>query len=197
VRAQLHEALLDLCFERGLAAVTVADLCERAGVEEADFHREYADVVDAYCDFYEAERDAILTAIATATAGVEDWRERVRITAYLVYRGIGRDERVTNLMSTQVSIAGERAQRIQIEGLTAMFELLDEGRGEAEFGAGLTRGTAEAVTSGILAQLNAAAAKGPLPPEGEVVPEMLYLALLPYLGPEAAREELGAPPPPA
>jgi AcrR family transcriptional regulator len=197
VRAQLREALIDLCFERDLGSVSVADLCRRAGVEEADFHRRYADVVDAFCDFYEEERDAILAAVAAATDGIEDWRERVRVTAYVIYRGLGREERVTNFTTSQVSIAGERAQRIQIEGLTAMFELLDEGRGEAEFGAGLTRGTAEAVTSGILAQLNAAAAKGPLPPEREVVPEMLYLALLPYLGPEAAREELRIPPPPA
>jgi AcrR family transcriptional regulator len=197
VRAQLHKALLDLCFERGLGSVTVADLCRRAGVSEGDFHRRYADVEDAFCDFYEEERDAILAAIATATDGIEDWRERMRVTAYVIYRALGRDERVTNFTTSQVSIAGERARRIQIEGLTAMFDLLDEGREEAGHGAGLTRGTAEAVTSGILAQLNAAAAKGPLPPEREVVPEMLYLALLPYLGQEAAREELEITPPPA
>jgi AcrR family transcriptional regulator len=195
VRAQLHEALLDLCLERGLGSVTVAELCRRAGVDEADFHRRYADVEDAFCDFYEEERDAILAAIATATDGIEDWRARMRVTAYVIYRALGRDERVTNFTTSQVGIAGERARRIQIEGLTAMLEMLDEGREEAERGAGLTRGTAEAVTSGILAQLNAAAAKGPLPPEREVVPEMLYLAFLPYLGQEAACAELRIPPP--
>lgn len=195
MRAQLHEALLDLCFERGLGSVSVGELCRRAGVEEVEFHRRYADVEDAYCDFYEGERDAILAAVAAATDGIEDWRERMRVTAYVIYRALGRDERVTKFTTSQVSLAGERARRIQIEGLTAMFDLLDEGREEGERGAGLTRGTAEAVTSGILAQLNAAAAKGPLPPEREVVPEMLYLALLPYLGREAAREELEMPPP--
>jgi AcrR family transcriptional regulator len=194
VRAQLHEALLDLCFERGLGSVTVADLCRRAGISEEGFHAVYADVEDAFCDFYEEERDAILAAVDAATAGIDDWRERMRVTAYALHRALARDERVTKFTTSQVNLAGERAQRLQIEGLATMLDLIDEGRGEGG-SAGLTRGTAEAVASGVLAQLNALAAKGPLPPEAEIVPGMLYTAVLPYVGREAAREELEASPP--
>jgi AcrR family transcriptional regulator len=197
VRERLHAALVDLCFERGLRAVTVAELCARAEVSEADFFDLYADLEDAFCDFYKEEVDRMVVAIGRAAEGIEDWRERMRAIAYAIYRELARDERVTNFVTTEVNVAGERARRIQLEGVTPWLETLDQGRAEDPRAAGLSRGTAEAVTSGILAQLYAAALKGPLPPEREAVPEMMYLALLPYLGPEVAREELEIPPPPA
>jgi hypothetical protein len=34
---RMSRALVDLCRERELAEVTVADVCERAGVERAEF----------------------------------------------------------------------------------------------------------------------------------------------------------------
>jgi hypothetical protein len=48
----------------------------------------------------------------------------------------------------------------------------------------------------ILTQLAASAEKGGLPPEEVVIPKMMHLGLLPYLGREVAREELDIPPPP-
>jgi len=195
VRERLREALLDLCFERGLASISVADLCARAGVEEADFHERYADLEDCFCDFYEEERDTVYAAIVAATDGVESWRDRMRATGYALYRTLARDERIVKFTTTEVNVSGERARRLQLEGVIAVLERLDEGRAADERGATLSRGTAEAIAGVILTQLAAAAAKGGLPPEEVVIPKMMYLGLLPYLGREVAREELEIPPP--
>jgi AcrR family transcriptional regulator len=188
--------LLDLCFERGLASMTVADLCARAEVDEADFHARYADLEDCFCDFYEEERDTVYAAIVEATEGVETWRDRMHATCYALYRTLARDERIVKFATTEVNVSGERARRLQLEGVIAVLERLDEGRAADERGAALSRGTAEAIAGVILTQLAGSAEKGGLPPEEIVIPRMMYLGLLPYLGREVAREELDIPPPP-
>jgi hypothetical protein len=85
---------------------------------------------------------------------------------------------------------------LQLEGVIAVLDRLDEGRALDERGAALSRGTAEAIAGVILTQLTESAEKGGLPPEEIVIPRMMYLGLLPYLGREVAREELEIPPPP-
>ena len=99
-------------------------------------------------------------------------------------------------MVTEIRAAGERAQLIQWRGIQRMIDLLDEGRTQAEDPDRLSKATAESLAGGILTQIYAAVGKGPLGPEAELVPELMYAAVLPYLGPEAAAEELAIAPPP-
>jgi hypothetical protein len=73
---------------------------------------------------------------------------------------------------------------------------VDEGRAEAAPDPEVSRNTALAVAGGMFQRLWAIVGEGDdLPPPAEVVPEMMYMAVLPYLGEEAAREELNIPPP--
>lgn len=75
------------------------------------------------------------------------------------------------------------------------MDLIDEGRAESNAPASLTRLTAEALGGAILHEL-CRAARGGSPPESELVPTLMYLAVLPYAGVGAATEELRIPPPP-
>jgi len=76
-----------------------------------------------------------------------------------------------------------------------MFDLLDAGRGERE-GGGPSRAIAEAVGGTIFFRMNAAFEEGSIETVRAKIPEMMYMAVLPYLGPEAAEVELNAPVPP-
>src|SRR5215213_2557490 len=194
-RDPLDRALIDLCFERGFAELGVEDLCRRAGVERAEFDRRYADLEDCFCAVFEHELDLLLIEFGAALENAGGWRERLRAVAYAFHRWLAADPARTHLMVTEIRTAGERAQSIQWRGIAQMIELLDEGRSAAPDPDRITKATAEALAGGILTQIYAAVAEGPLGPESELVPELMYTAVLPYVGPEAAAEELQIRPP--
>jgi AcrR family transcriptional regulator len=189
--------LIELCFERGYAELTVEALCARAGLDPAHFEHCYADLEENFCAVFERELDLLLAELAAVLDGLSGWRPRLRAVAYAFHRWLAADPARTHLMVTEIRGAGERAQQIQWRGIQRMIDLLDEGRTQAEDPDRLSKATAESLAGGILTQIYAAVAKGPLGPEAELVPELMYTAVLPYLGPEAAAEELTIAGPPA
>lgn len=76
-----------------------------------------------------------------------------------------------------------------------LFDLIDEGRSERADPDSLSRATAVAIGGGILARIYAAVEGGTLELGEETVPQLMYAAVLPYLGPEAAQRELDIRPP--
>jgi hypothetical protein len=129
-------------------------------------------------------RETSTTGSATATlaapAGIGDWRRRLREATYALYRE-----------------PGERPappREGQVEGLV---DLIDAGRAEPAAPPTLTRVTAEALGGAILQELWLTACRqGSPPPESELVPMLMYAAVLPYAGEASAAEELRIPPPP-
>jgi AcrR family transcriptional regulator len=194
----LHSAIIDLCFERGFAHLTIADLCRRGGVTPATFRRHYTDLEDCFFDVCRTELRRYRRRATVARAGLGDWRARLRTTAYALYRFLDEDEPLRRFALVEARSAGERPALLLSAELEALYDLIDEGRSEPSAPSSLTRATAESLGGGIFTQLyHATAHQGPLPSEAEFVPVMMYAAVLPYLGAAAAAEELRIPPPPS
>jgi len=196
-RDPLHEALIDLCFERGLHSLTEADLCRRAGISIEQFRSRHETLEDCFYDAYSAEFARYRREAAAARDGLADWRSRLRATAYALLRFLAEDERVTHFTVVEVRRAGDRSALLIGEGIEELIDLLDEGRSQPQAPADLTRATAESVAGGLFNQLYLAVARGAGPTdESEIVPQAMYTAVLPYLGVQVAMEELSIPPPP-
>lgn len=195
-RARVRDALIDLCFERGFQLVTVEALCERAGIERADFDAAYADLCDCFIQVSLSEAEDFHRRIGLVRNSEDPWRDRVRATAYELLRYFKEDERRTHFGIVEGRSAGERVQHVIAAEVEAMVDLIDEGRQQIDDPDSLTRATAEEITGGIFNQLYAVLSRGSLPLEEDHIPQMMYLAVLPYLGSEAALEELNIPPPP-
>ncbi len=131
---------------------------------------------------FSTTRSAAATLAAPSPEAAPDWRFRLRVAAYALYR----------------RRRGRGRSGLPVEGeLERLVELIDAGRAEPAAPASLTRLTAEALGGAISSQLCFAAARnGRQSPEEELVPTLLYMAVLPYMGAEAAAEELRTPPPP-
>lgn len=191
-----RNALVELCFERGFAGVTVEALCRRAGLDRSAFSERYADLEDCFFQICSEEVRSCRRVVAAAGAGLDEWRARLRATAYALYRYLGEDERLRRLAVVEVRSAGERSALLIAEEIEELVDLIDEGRAEPAAPLTLTRATAEALGGGILNEIYAAGGHvGPMPPEDELVPEIMYSAVLPYLGAASAAGELGIPPP--
>jgi AcrR family transcriptional regulator len=193
---RLREALLDLCVEKGYRNLQLSVLLERAGVDEEAFHRRYADL------------DALFTAVigeiyteffARAQVAVADqrgWRDRMRATAYALLRFLRADERMAHLAAVEVQEAGPAGQGPFLDTFNRLVDLIDEGSAEVSGPSSPSRATALGVGGVVFARIQEAVAGGELGLGEEEIPELMYAAVFPYLGAEAAAEELRIPPPP-
>jgi AcrR family transcriptional regulator len=193
---RLREALLDLCAERGYEKLKLEHLLERAGVDEAGFHRRCADLDTFFAAVLGEIYDEFFARAQEAVAGESGWRDRLRATAYALLRFLRRDERVARLAAIEVQYAGKRAQELFLETFNRLVDLLDEGSSEADGPEGPGLATAIGVGGVVFARIQEAVAKGELGLGEEKIPELMYAAVFPYLGAEAAEEELRIPPPP-
>ena len=196
-RGRVTEAMLDLSFERGYRNIDLPMLLERAALDEEAFHRYFENLEDCFCTVYQEARDGFLARVEAAVAHLDSWRDRIRATAYLFLEFFREDERATYLSVVDVRAAGERPQRLFAEAFNFLMNPLDEGRGELTDPDSMSHATAEAVGGGIFGQMYAAVDRGSLDLGEDAIPKLMYAAVLPYLGPDAAAEELGIPPPSA
>jgi len=194
-RERLHSALVELSLERGYQNVSLEDLLEHAGVDQATFERRFADVEACFADYLQKNLQAFLIEIGGAMQGSEGWREQIRAAAYAILVFWRADEGRAQMMLGEVLAAGPRAQLVRDQGMELMFDLIDQGRSLMDDPDMLTRATAEAVGGAILNQMHLALQRGELARGEELVPKLMYTVVLPYLGTEAALEELEMPPP--
>lgn len=193
---RLREALLDLCSERGYKKLKLGQLLQRAEVDEASFHRDYADLDAFFAAVLGDIYDQFFTRAQEAVAGESGWRDRMRATAYALLRFLRADERVARLASVEVQFAGKDSQRLFQQTFNRLVELIDEGSEEA--GGPNSPGLATAIGVGgvVFARVQEAVSKGELDLGEEEIPQLMYAAVFPYLGAEGAEEELHIPPPP-
>jgi AcrR family transcriptional regulator len=193
---RLREALLDLCVERGYANLELEDLLGRAGVERADFEREYADLDACFAAILGQVYAEFFVRAQEAVAGQSGWRDRMRATGYALLRYLRADERVARLAAVEAQHAGEGAQQLFLETFNRLVDLIDEGSAEASGPDSPSRATALGVGGVMFARIQEAVAEGELGLGEEEIPQLMYAAVFPYLGAEAAEEELGIPAPP-
>jgi AcrR family transcriptional regulator len=194
---RLREALLDLCVERGYADLGLPDVLERAGVDSAAFHRLYGDLDTCFAAVLGRAYGEFFELAQAAVAGEVGWRDRMRATAYALLRFLRADERVARLAAVEAQHGGERALRLFVETFNRLVDLIDEGSAEAGGPDSPSRATAVGVGGVLFTRLQEAVAEGELELGEEEIPQLMYAAVFPYFGAEAAEEELRIPPPPA
>jgi AcrR family transcriptional regulator len=193
---RLREALLDLCAERGYKDLELEQLLERAGVDESAFRHHYGDLDACFAAVLGDIYDEFFARAQEAIAGQVGWRDRMRATAYALLRFLRRDERVARLAAVEVQYAGPPAQALFLETFNRLVEVIDEGSSEVDGPDSPGLATAIGVGGVLFARLQEGVANGELGLGEEEIPQLMYAAVFPYLGSEAADEELRIPPPP-
>jgi AcrR family transcriptional regulator len=194
-RVRLEQAFVTVVCERGYGNSSVGKVCALASVDEARFESHFSDLEACLCEYIERGTTVLLARCVTSFTGQETWRDALRAVAHTMLHFLQEDPQRARIMLVEVLSAGERAQLIRDQGMEALFEFIDLGRMELEDPDTLTRATAEAVGGAIFSRLRSAVECGDTATLPGLLPKMMYSAVLPYLGPEAAAEELEIPPP--
>jgi AcrR family transcriptional regulator len=188
--------MMDLALAEGVEDLTVAMVVERAGVDPAFFAREYGSLEDCYVKVYEENTEEFESVVMAAFDGPRAWRDRLRAAAYATARFIRDHPRYGAFGVVRMFSAGDIAQVYRERQLQRMVDLIDLGRQELDDPDSMSRRIAEGVVGAIYARvIDSLQDDGAIRSVEDFVPDLMYVAVRPYLGHEAALEELSIPPP--
>lgn len=196
-QSRLAKATAELMAASGYERLTVEAIVDRAGVDRAEFDRRFDDVQDCVLKtywYFSEEFNALLYAAFEAEEG---WRDGFRAAAYAAARYVRAHPDVVRFGTVEMFGAGLMAQAHRQSHLQQLVDLIDAGRQELDDPDSVGRGVAEATFGSIyeLIVKEVQSGRGTGHAE-EFVPDLMYIAVRPYLGHERAREELSIPPPP-
>ncbi len=194
-RDRIGRALIDLCFEHGYRDTTLPMLLERAAVDRQTFGRHFADLEDCFCEVFQDLSNQYLIRVGSAFAAAKGWRNQMRAATYASIRFLREDVPRARYLFIEVLSAGTRAQLIRDQNMQALYELVDLGRAELDDPDSVSRDTAVTIAGGIYELMHSRMDRDDPEDWESKVPDVMYAMVLPYLGPEAALEELSIPAP--
>lgn len=195
-RECISVAAIDLVLERGYAGTSVDDLLERAGVSREVFEREFSGKEDCVLSTIEERTERFRKVVYCAYEGCEVWRDNLRAAAYAAARWVRDNPRYIAFATMMMNGATELARTQRDMALQMFAEIVDAGRNELEDPASVSPDTAMVVIGSIYELLLRELSRGGGTGGAEgFVPQLMYLAVRPYLGHAEALKELSIPPP--
>jgi AcrR family transcriptional regulator len=195
-RHPLAAAVVAEIAERGYGEARVAAIAERAGVEESVFWSLFDDKADAVLRVFEAYIDDYERKVGNAFESHSTWPDSLRAAAYATTRWMRSYPEATRFGMAAVLEAGEMARVRREDVFRWCAGLIDTGREVAPDPEAVPDGAA-LMAIGAIVEILTRQVQGTVEADPvEMVPELMYGAVRPYLGEEAARRELAMPPPP-
>lgn len=190
VRERIVAAMVELAAEHGLDATTVAMVCERAGVGRAAFDRNFTSKENCFLEVHGEIALEFCRRTSTAYAGPRGWHDRIWAGAWAAMRFLQEDAVRARFFVVAVNGAGSRAQARRDRVLQGLADMIDAGREELEEPHSVSRNTAEMISGAIYGTILIKVRDGAIERGEEFLAELVYMAMMPYLGARAAEEEL-------
>jgi len=190
-RERLLEAAVRVVAQKGYAATTVADLTREAGISRSTFYELFEDKEACFLAAYDGAVDAIVRRIAAAYEAAEGWPNRARAGLEALLEALAEEPDVARLALVDVGSAGPAAQRRYRTALQRLTPFFDEGRDFAPGGRNLPANTSRmaiGAVAGLIADELAEERAENLP---NLLSDVLFATLVPYIGPAAAAREVG------
>jgi AcrR family transcriptional regulator len=189
-RARIAAAMISLVGERGYAGTSVEMVCDRAKAGRAHFDRCFAGKEDCFLSLHDEVAAELCERMAEATAGATAWHDRIWAAGWVAMRFFEEDALRARFLIVELNGAGSGAQVRRDRILHFLADLLDGGREELKQPGLVSRCTAEIAAGAIYGTLADKLEEGGVERRDELLPELVYLAVMPYLGSQAAESEL-------
>jgi len=193
-RERLLSALAESCATRGYGATTIAVICEPAGVSRATFYELFKDKDDCMRAAMELSLAEATSAIAAAQEPGKEWAALVRDAAETLLGLLAAQPAFARMALVEAPAAGPDARALYTSGLRVLEAVLDRGRGAPEAAlipASAARAALAAAESLVVGRILTGEATR-LP---ELLPDVVYIVTVPYLGQEAALRAAERPEP--
>lgn len=187
-RRRIVAAVANLSRTKGFAGTTVADVVGAARVSRATFYRQFRNREDAILAAQTVGLQGSISQAAGAFFGAQSWPERVWAGLEAMLGYVSSQPDLAWLDVVESHVVGAAAIRRSIDNRMAFNLFLEEGYRQRTEARRLPPLCSEAISGAILALLRERVLAGRTEEALEILPQAVYLALGPFLGPETALE---------
>jgi AcrR family transcriptional regulator len=173
---------------RGYEQATVQDVVEASGAYRQAFYDSFRDKEDCYLQALDAGSAWVELAMREEAAGATTWREQLRGALTGLLRFLDEQPEVGRALLVEVHAAGPSAVQKRTETMERAAAMVDLAREESGEDAPVI--SAEAVVAGTLAVLHSRLSAKQTDGYLDLLPELMYLAVLPFFGAEVATLEM-------
>ncbi len=175
---------------KGYAATTIGDLTREAGISRTTFYELFADKEACFLAAYDGAVDVLARRVVAAYESEQRWPQQARAGLEALLETLASEPDLARLALVNIGAAGPAAQRryrVAVQRLTPLFE---EGRDFAPVGRRLPANTSRMAAGGVTGLISDELVAGHAEQLPELLPDLLFATLVPYIGPTAAAAEM-------
>ncbi len=188
-RSRLIAGAICAIEELGYAQTTVGHITERASISRRTFYELFANREECLTAAFEDLVGTIGAEVSPADLEHLPWRERIRTGLWRILAFFDREPALARVCVVQVLRGGPHVLERREEILAGLATVVDEGQSEGARGAECTPLTAEGLVGAAFGIVHARLLRDEHEPLVSLLPELMGMIVLPYLGPAAARRE--------
>lgn len=191
-RERLLEAMVRVAAAKGYEATTVTDVIEVAGVSRETFYEMFEDKEECFLEGYDAVMDVLIAHVSAAyeASSHESWPERVAAVLRALVELLSSEADIARMAMVEVTAAGDDARSRYRAALARFTPFLEEGRDYSNQTDELPPDTARFAIGGATSMIFDEVRAGRGPELERILPDLVFAVLMPYLGPEAAEDEM-------
>jgi len=158
----------------------------------ATFYEMFEDKESCFLEAYDAVIDVLVAHVTTAfeSAADEPWPEQIAMGLRALVELLAAESDIARMAMVEVTAAGEDARGRYRAALARFTPFLEKGRTYSGREDALPADTARFAVGGATSMVFDEIRAGRGPELERVLPDLVFAVLMPYLGPEAAEEEM-------
>jgi len=189
-RERLLEAAVRAVAAKGYAAVTIGDLTKDAGVSRTTFYELFEDKEACFLAAYDKAVEVLVRRVTRAYEAEAEWPERATAGLAALLEALAEEQALARLALVDIGSAGPAAQRRYRAAIQRLTPLFEDGRDYALGGRGLPANTSRMAIGGVTGLIADELVAGHAERLPQLLPDLLFALLVPYIGPGAATEEM-------
>lgn len=175
---------------KGYAPMTIADLTGEAGVSRTTFYELFKDKEDCFLAAYDDAFDQLVRWVTAAYETEQRWPDRARAGLRALLEALAAEPEQARLALVEVATAGPAAQRRYRAALQRLTPFFDDGRDFAPGGRRLPANTSRMAAGAVVGLITDELVAGRAERLPDLLSDVLFATLVPYLGPDAAVREV-------
>ncbi len=187
-RERLLAAVVRVSAAKGYESTSVADVLEEAGVGRESFYELFEDKKDCLLAARAILVDDLVEAVSAAYDGAGPWAHRVTDALAAGLEWFAADPAAARVVLIEFAVVGTVSRDLFKADFSRFIKLVDDGLETTKPVPGLPRATGLAV-SAALARIYEEVVRDRTTELPELLPELTYELLVPFVGEEAARQE--------
>ena len=182
-RDRILESVSAMCASKGYAEMTVEDIIARAGVSRRTFYDLFDDKEQCFLDAYDQIVRRLFKEVSRAySAGERPWTDRIASGLRALVEVFADEPELARVAVVDVLAAGQPALERRNAALRAFAAFFEPGRTALPAEMTGHELLAQAVVGGLYELLYAHVAEGKTASLPGLLPDLVYCALVPYLG---------------